>query len=57
MMTGYSEKGYYLGETQSGHDMFEYIRIVAPTKMSVLIAGERGTEKECITRPVALRMS
>jgi two-component system response regulator HydG len=40
------------GKSKVAQEMFEYIRIVAPTKMSVLITGESGTGKEYAARMI-----
>lgn len=39
-----------LGKSPAAQQMQEYIRMVAPTKMSVLILGESGTGKEFVAR-------
>lgn len=40
------------GKSKVMREMFEYIRLVAPTKMSVLITGESGTGKEYAARMI-----
>lgn len=40
------------GKSKVAQEMFKYIRIVAPTKMSVLITGESGTGKEYAARMI-----
>ncbi len=40
------------GKSQSAKQMYEHIRIVAPTRMSVLITGESGTGKESAARMI-----
>lgn len=39
-----------LGKSPAAQQMQEYIKMVAPTKMSVLILGESGTGKEFVAR-------
>lgn len=39
-----------LGKSPAARQMQEYIKMVAPTKMSVLILGESGTGKEFVAR-------
>ena len=40
------------GESPASKQLYDYIRIVAPTNMSVLIVGESGTGKELIAEAV-----
>jgi two-component system response regulator HydG len=40
------------GKSKAAREMFKYIRIVAPTKMSVMITGESGTGKEYAARMI-----
>lgn len=44
------EEGIVYGKSRAAQEMYEYIRIVAPTRMSVLITGESGTGKEHAAR-------
>lgn len=41
---------YIKGSSREADKLFEYIRLVAPTMMTVLIAGESGSGKEYIAR-------
>lgn len=41
---------YIKGSTPEAEKLYEYIRLVAPTQMSVLITGESGSGKEYIAR-------
>ena len=43
---------FVYGKSKVAQEMFNYIRIVAPTKMSVLITGESGTGKEYAARMI-----
>jgi len=45
-----NEEGIVYGKSRAAHEMYEYIQIVAPTRMSVLITGESGTGKEYAAR-------
>jgi two-component system response regulator HydG len=44
------EPGYIRGESALAHRLYEYIDLVAPTDMSVIIQGESGTGKEYAAR-------
>ncbi|MGM0532442.1 MAG: sigma-54-dependent transcriptional regulator [Bacteroidota bacterium] len=46
------EKQYVKGQSDQAKRLNEYIQLVAPTNMSVLISGESGTGKEYIARSV-----
>lgn len=41
---------YIKGSSQEAQKLYEYIRLVAPTMMTVLISGESGSGKEYIAR-------
>lgn len=43
-------KGYVEGKNPAAREMYEHIRLVAPTLMAVLILGESGTGKEYAAR-------
>lgn len=45
-----SSMDYIKGMTQEAEKLYEYIRLVAPTSMTVLISGESGSGKEYIAR-------
>lgn len=44
------ELSYIQGTSQEAERLYEYIRLVAPTMMTVLITGESGSGKEYIAR-------
>jgi two-component system response regulator HydG len=44
--------GYVTGISESAIKLNEYIRLVAPTNLSVLILGESGTGKEYVARKI-----
>lgn len=44
--------GYIEGKSQEAKQMYEYVRLVAPTDMSVLITGASGTGKEYVARRI-----
>lgn len=50
-------KGYMEGISKASRRLKEYVELVAPTPMSVLISGESGTGKEHIARSVHLLSS
>ncbi|MFT3740666.1 MAG: sigma-54 dependent transcriptional regulator [Breznakibacter sp.] len=41
---------YIIGQSGEAAKLYEYVRLVAPTQMSVLITGESGSGKEYIAR-------
>lgn len=43
---------YIEGQSEIARQMYEYVRLVAPTDMSVLITGSSGTGKEYIARRI-----
>lgn len=40
------------GESEAAHQLFSYVRLVAPTQMSVLINGASGTGKEYVAHRI-----
>lgn len=48
---------YIKGTSQEADKLYEYIRLVAPTMMTVLITGESGSGKEYIARLIHLQSS
>ena len=40
------------GESEAAHQLFNYVRLVAPTQMSVLINGASGTGKEYVAHRI-----
>jgi two-component system, NtrC family, response regulator HydG len=45
-------KQYVQGKSQASKQLHDYIRLVAPTSMSVIIEGESGTGKEYVARTI-----
>lgn len=45
-------KEYIEGQSNIAQQMYEYVRLVAPTDMSVLITGSSGTGKEFVARRI-----
>ena len=43
---------YIEGQSQAARQLYEHVRLVAPTDMSVLVTGARGTGKEYIARRI-----
>ncbi len=50
--TKYPLTDIIIGKSQLARQMYDYIKIVAPTRMSVLITGESGTGKESTARMI-----
>ena len=46
---------YIEGRSDAARQLYEHIRLVAPTNMSVLVNGESGTGKEHVARLIHLR--
>lgn len=51
-LQGSDMAGYVAGKSTQSKKLLEYIRLVAPTDMSVIIEGESGTGKEYVARSV-----
>jgi two-component system response regulator HydG len=49
---GVKENGVVVGISEASKKLHEYIKLVAPTDMSVLITGESGTGKEVTARAI-----
>ena len=51
--TLYTDPQNYLeGESEAAHQLYNYVRLVAPTQMSVLINGASGTGKEYVAHHI-----
>ena len=49
------ELNYIEGHSDASRKLYEYVRLVAPTNMSVLLEGASGTGKEHVARLIHLR--
>ncbi|HZY82779.1 MAG TPA: sigma-54 dependent transcriptional regulator [Cyclobacteriaceae bacterium] len=47
-----SESNFIEGESEGAKKLFEHVRLIAPTDMSVVIGGESGTGKEFVARTI-----
>lgn len=47
-----SPQHFLEGESEAAHQLFSYVRLVAPTQMSVLINGASGTGKEYVAHKI-----
>lgn len=45
-------QNYLEGESEAAHQLYNYVRLVAPTQMSVLINGASGTGKEYVAHHI-----
>ena len=48
------ELNYIEGHSDASRKLYEYVRLVAPTNMSVLLEGASGTGKEHVARLIHL---
>ena len=46
------EEAFLEGESEAAHQLYNYVRLVAPTQMSVLINGASGTGKEYVAHHI-----
>lgn len=46
------EPGYLEGQSEAARQLYSYVRLVAPTSMSVLINGASGTGKEYVAKRI-----
>ena len=47
-----ASQSFLEGESEAAHQLFSYVRLVAPTQMSVLINGASGTGKEYVAHRI-----
>lgn len=47
-----TSQSFLEGESEAAHQLFSYVRLVAPTQMSVLINGASGTGKEYVAHRI-----
>ncbi len=52
--TAYNQADYIEGKSEAARRLYDYVRLVAPTNLSVLINGASGTGKEHIARMIHL---
>ena len=50
--SGGTRSQYVEGQSQAARQLYEHVRLVAPTDMSVLITGSSGTGKEYVARRI-----
>ena len=50
--SGGNNSQYIEGQSQAARQLYEHVRLVAPTDMSVLITGSSGTGKEYVARRI-----
>ena len=46
------ETNYLEGQSEAARQLYTYVKLVAPTSMSVLINGASGTGKECVAKRI-----
>lgn len=49
---GISQQNFLEGESEAAHQLYNYVNLVAPTQMSVLINGASGTGKEYVAHRI-----